>query len=257
MTLHYRTRWHLRVALCCAVSVAVITGCGGGGGGETSTLQLDGSNLPSQIGMVAEVIVNGQSPVRYTFDNSQPKTINLSGLSSDGANTITINWYKVSKGVALQLSYQNKTFNGSGTEAIDSEHLDSTFDQDGDGVSNLLELRQGTCPWVACDTDNNFVDVNSVTGVEYVDPPSGITGSIIENSIDQWVETGFDSNGTVDVVVESRKQDTTATSIFLFNRAGNSEYNTEINLDKGTVFITTVNGRPDYPNYKITNVIKQ
>lgn len=252
MNCYHRTRKHLRAALF-AVSATVLSGCGGGG--ETSTLQLDRSNLPGQIGLVAEVIVNGQNPATYNFDTLQPMTINLSGLSPEGANTIRVNWYKVSKGVALQLSYQNKTFDGSGAESIDSEHLDSSFDQDGDGISNLLELRQGTCPWVACDTENNFIDINTVVGVEYSDSESSITGNIILNSIDQWVETSFNASGAADLIVESRKQETTATSIFLFNRAGNSEYNTEINLDKGTIFITTVNGLTSYPNYKITNVL--
>lgn len=220
-----------------------------------TTLFVDSSNLINYEEVVAEIFANGQSKGVFTFNGAQQKTVYLSGINNELSNTITVNWHKTSNGgKKLKLATQTKTFLGGESILIDSFYESSLYDQDGDGISNLIELQSATCPWITCDHENEVIDISKITSFEYLAEDSSQTGNITLKPGNQWDENRFEiacgCSTRDDIAITTDTNDTT-----LFFTLVGAEFTIEANFQDGYVRFRDTNGNLEFPIYEITKVI--
>jgi len=248
--------YRLRFFIFACISATTVFSCDSAGIRETNTpLFVDSSNLIDYETVVAEIIANGQSKGVFTFTGAQQKTVYLSGINNELSNTITVNWYKNSNsGEKLKLADQTKTFLGGESILIDTFYDASLYDQDGDGISNLLELQTGTCPWITCDHENELIDISKITSFEYLAEDRSQTGVITLEVGNQWDENRFEiACGCTTRDAIAINTDINDSTLF-FKHVG-AEFTIEANFQDGYVQFRDTNGNLEYPIYEITKVL--
>lgn len=167
---------------------------------ENSTTQLE-LQVPPQLRsvnynyIVADVSIDSGSLQRVTFESSSAKTLTISSIVPGLTYDYMVSWFEIIDGVELQLSSQTGELSVSERNPIAnlSANHNTNYDADNDGIENLTERRNGTCPWVSCNQNGYLVDPNNVVTVSTSNGRTiTLTGS------DQWAQTIVNEAGKND-----------------------------------------------------------
>jgi len=174
----YRTRL-LLILFCTMIS------CVSENSNDTTLIELHSPNFNRQIMALdntewrALIQVNSGPAQIFLFKNSaSPLSASVAGVRRDEDNTILIKWFEILHGHTVEISVQSQAFFADGTTIIDTPHLYSQFDYDGDGTSNLVERYDGTCVWSSTEwcvdqgqtdipTDNALLNGDFSDGIRY------------------------------------------------------------------------------------------
>jgi len=149
--------------------VLTTTGCGGGSESNpppaepqtTSSMQLpvgiNASTLPVNGALHAYISVDGGSRQELSVDlGAQTVSGSLNGISPGNHIFIIEVVFIYNDNTEVMLGSANISMDvstGNNSLAVTSGDYDTTFDDDGDGVSNLAEMNTGTDPNNPADTD--------------------------------------------------------------------------------------------------------
>ncbi len=98
--------------------------------------------------LLVEINVNNGITQKFFVEPDQTTIdISVGGVRDNQNNTIDVLWSEIYNEIAIEIAFQSQDFFGRGDITINAPHRTSSFDYDGDGVSNLDERLDRSCVW--------------------------------------------------------------------------------------------------------------
>lgn len=138
------------------VLVAILSACDSSSSSNKEqnniTLNMPDSVLTARAvvysNIFARVTINGADAQTFDFSDDAPRDVNVDNVILNEDNDVTIVWFERYRGRDLELARQTGTFFGDASgRATIALSYDYSADEDLDGVTNLSERENDTCPY--------------------------------------------------------------------------------------------------------------
>jgi len=138
---------------------SILISCTGENSNQSTRIELHSPAVNRQVVAVddikwrAQIQVDSGPAQDFFFENAaSTQSVSVDGVQRGKDNEIFIKWFEILHGHTVEMSTQSLRFFAGGSTLVNTEHLHTQFDYDGDGTSNLVERYDGTCVWSSTET---------------------------------------------------------------------------------------------------------
>ncbi len=219
----------IRDTVCIFFAFSVLTGCNSG---ESTPVTIYPDERIRHISAVdyssllASVSFNSGVALEISFASAEPRTVGFTNINQGMFNDYEIVWYELINGVRLTIASQSGQFlaDSGGAGSTLSSNYSFAYDSNRNGLTNMTERENGTCPWVACNEQGELLDPQEVTEIISND----VNFVLTKVGPREWLET-VDTSGPHDWILSEY----TTTSILLHDSTRNFWF--DVDLSAGEV----------------------